>query len=280
MSKNTPFKKGQTVCDNCQKSFDSHRGLVAHGRPETCKKRLERGWKLLTCQNSKCNKKYSRFVGTNGNRKGQKYCSNKCSAESKFGDDRNLSYSKEDEVQKVCSICSETFLKKRLSQKFCSRVCSSKNAYLQSSGYKVKDSSKMGGLREKGGRGKQFPYFNKSGEKMSLNIEEIEVAKLLDSSSYAWQRNTRGFPYKDEHGKLRKFYPDFYISDLDLYLEYKGWVTEKMIHKMQSAIEENDFNLKVVYGVSRRYCDMGTNIEQLQENLSYLKDDWNTVTQV
>jgi hypothetical protein len=44
----------------------------------------------------------------------------------------------------------------------------------------------MGGFRKGGGRAKQFPYINWLGFKMSLNVEEIEVAKVLDEKKLNW----------------------------------------------------------------------------------------------
>lgn len=110
---------------------------------------------------------------------------------------------------------------------------------------------------------------------MSLNVEEIEVAKFLDSLSFRWGRNNKGFPYLDLDKNRRKFFPDFYIHDLDVYLEYKGWITEKMVHKMNDAVNNNNFNLKVVFGMHKRFNSLGTNIEELMNNPDLLIENLN-----
>jgi hypothetical protein len=57
---------------------------------------------------------------------------------------------------------------------------------------------------------------------------ELEVAQYLDRCGVKWKRNKNRFAYNFE-GKERFYTPDFYIEDLDLYIEVKGYETEKDI---------------------------------------------------
>ena len=49
----------------------------------------------------------------------------------------------------------------------------------------------------------------------------VEVAKYLDSFSIKWERPSVGFEY-EWNGDTHIYYPDFYLPDLDMYIEVKG----------------------------------------------------------
>lgn len=171
----------------------------------------------------------------------------------------------------TCYICNEKFIGKR---KYCSSEC--RKIFFQSEEYclllkKPKgDSSKMGGIREGGGRSKSIEYFSPIAGKIRLNKDEIEVAKLFDKLELNWKRNWDYFKYIDLYGTERKFYPDFYLIDYNLYVEYKGWIVEKMIHKMNDAIARNDFKLLII--VSERFKEYGSLLNDIKNDPGkYLK---------
>lgn len=152
---------------------------------------------------------------------------------------------------KICSRCGIEFISYNNNRKNCDNCKCNKGLH-----YKVKDSSKMGGLRENGGKVKNYiKYINKYNNKMVLNQYEYKIALYLDSLSYKWNRNLKGFSYIDEKGKNRKFYPDFYIQDLNLYIEFKGWNASWMKHKMKDAqLRNSDLNLKIIY-MEKRFAE-------------------------
>lgn len=152
---------------------------------------------------------------------------------------------------KKCSRCGIEFICYNRHRKNCDNCKCNKGLH-----YKVKDSSKMGGLRENGGRVKNYiKYINKYNNLMTLNQYEYKIAEYLDSLSYKWKRNLKGFDYIDEKGKQRKFYPDFYIEDLDLYVEFKGWNASWMKYKMKDAQFRNpNLKLKIIY-MEKRYTE-------------------------
>lgn len=55
---------------------------------------------------------------------------------------------------------------------------------------------------------------------------ELKYAKYLDENSINWRRPTESFLYIFE-GKSRRYTPDFYLIDDDLYIEIKGYETPK-----------------------------------------------------
>lgn len=169
------------------------------------------------------------------------------------------------ESEKECPICHNKFKTKNINKLTCSKECGWKLGGLKNLGshHIVKDSSKMGGLRPGGGKSKQILYINWLGFEMSLNKEEIEVAKILDEKRLNWNRNTKGFPYITLDGKNKKYYPDFVINK-NKYIEYKGWITEEMEHKMKDAKEKNNLNLTIVVGNDKRYKNYGLTLNELK----------------
>lgn len=51
---------------------------------------------------------------------------------------------------------------------------------------------------------------------------ELSVAKYLDNNKIKWCRPTVGFDYMWE-GSIHVYYPDFYLPELDCFIEVKGY---------------------------------------------------------
>lgn len=58
---------------------------------------------------------------------------------------------------------------------------------------------------------------------------EVEVAKWLDRNNIKWEHEVKSFEYEWK-GK-RKYYPDFYIPEFNIFLEVKGYETERDLAK-------------------------------------------------
>ena len=54
----------------------------------------------------------------------------------------------------------------------------------------------------------------------------MAYAKYLDENKIKWIRNKDIFSYSFD-GKERKYKPDFYLIDEDVYVEIKGYKTDK-----------------------------------------------------
>lgn len=157
--------------------------------------------------------------------------------------------------KRICKNCNVSFSANKISTKFCCVKCFINTPL-----------PKRGGLRDGGGHSKVYLYESHIAGSMKLNNDEIQVAKILDSLKLNWIRNTKGFPYVSLENKNRNYYPDFYIKDFDVFVEYKGFVTKEMDHKMKNAVNDNKFKLLIIYGNSKRYRDLGLNLKQITEN--------------
>lgn len=100
---------------------------------------------------------------------------------------------------------------------------------------------KTGGIRDASGKNRKFGcYYN---DQWFDSGWEIEFVKRLDFLNIKWIKNTKiFFNYVDENLKQRKYYPDFYLEDFDLWIEIKGWIGSQNIHKMKSCLNQiNNF---------------------------------------
>jgi hypothetical protein len=59
---------------------------------------------------------------------------------------------------------------------------------------------------------------------------EVAYAKYLDLNNIKWMRCRESFSYVFD-GKERKYTPDFYLIETDVYIEIKGYKTEKDVAK-------------------------------------------------
>lgn len=161
-----------------------------------------------------------------------RHCSLSCSATNsqklhprKWDEQRRLEYIKKCKERGTMRLISEKRRKKFVEIKcgycqiefthnaskprqFCSRKCSSAGCSKQN----------RGGFRENSGRGKSGwykGYFCQSSWELAWVIYHIE-------SGVTFERNKHGFPYILE-GKLRKYYPDFFVPSTGGYVEIKGW---------------------------------------------------------
>lgn len=71
-------------------------------------------------------------------------------------------------------------------------------------------------------RAKQGWYKSPTAGRVFLQSNcERNFAKSLDFNKIAWIRPKLGVPYTDETGKLRTYFPDFYLTDLHIWVEIK-----------------------------------------------------------
>lgn len=71
---------------------------------------------------------------------------------------------------------------------------------------------------------------------------EVYVAKSLDENNIIWSRPTKGFVWTDNN---KKYYPDFYLTEYDVYLDPKNdYLIKKDENKISEAQKRN--NIKVL----------------------------------
>lgn len=78
---------------------------------------------------------------------------------------------------------------------------------------------------------------------------EVEIAQWLDSKQIRWERTRKlVLWWTDDEGKKRRYHPDFYLPELNVYLDPKNkYLIEKDRAKIERAIAEN--NVRILWGV-------------------------------
>lgn len=123
----------------------------------------------------------------------------------------------------------------------------------------MKKNPNSGGLRKGSGRGVKGYYESPTAGNVYLRSSyETRYAMWLDSNCIKWRQPLEAFEY-EYAGKVRRYYPDFYLIDTDEYVELKGFKTKQDEAKWKAFPKK----LKILYG---------KDIEKLEEYSSGLRD--------
>ena len=80
---------------------------------------------------------------------------------------------------------------------------------------------------------------------------EVAMARRLDELSVKWIRNSDlKLEYVTRGRRKRKYIPDFYLPDYDLYIEVKGYWTDAARHKMKDVQKRNPVKILIVESLS------------------------------
>ena len=142
---------------------------------------------------------------------------------------------KHDPVELICKICKKVstveFKKRHL------KTCGADDCKIQAS---------VGVRMYQNGSRKPVYYFNKNENKEVLleSSWEVELAKWLDNTNIKWIR-PKFIKWYDSTGKTRRYFPDFFLPEYNLYLDPKNpYCMSKDKEKMQCISSVVD----IIYG--------------------------------
>ena len=76
---------------------------------------------------------------------------------------------------------------------------------------------------------------------------EVACAKRLDELGIRWIRNpSLKLKYTTRGRRQRNYIPDFYLPDLDIYIEVKGYWTDAARHKMEDVQRKNPVRILIL----------------------------------
>jgi len=187
----------------------------------------------MKCEN--CNNDHDGSYGSG------RFCSSKCARGFSTKEKRkeiNKKVSKKLNKQTKCIHCS---IKIKSTNKL--SVCI--KCLYKDDRYKIKLSNstkgKCGGYRKGSGRSKGG-YFN---NQYFDSTFEIEVAQFFIKNNIKWERNTKRF-YFIWNGKKTYYIPDFYLPDINKYLETKGYWYSNKEEKTKFAAKDNKIDLVIL----------------------------------
>ena len=98
---------------------------------------------------------------------------------------------------------------------------------------------------------------------------EAALAVLLDRLEIKWDRGDHlVLDYQTPRGRKRKYIPDYYLPDHDIYVEVKGYWTDAA--KLKVADVEQRHGIKLLILESLR--EVGRIESKIEEHLKLLKD--------
>ncbi|MCK9434461.1 MAG: hypothetical protein M0R32_06460 [Candidatus Cloacimonetes bacterium] len=131
-------------------------------------------------------------------------------------------------IEKKCPVCKKKYRIHRWEErqgkkKYCSNKC-------------ARERPNQGGYRAGSVRNFKSGWYESSvaGKVWLDSSYEFIMATYLDEKGYGWRKNTKGFSYFKEDGSEHLYVPDFYIQDLDLWVETKGYVVENDKRKLDA----------------------------------------------
>lgn len=74
---------------------------------------------------------------------------------------------------------------------------------------------------------------------------EIEMAILLDKNNIIWEQPKIAVLWKDNMGKERKYFPDFFLPDYNIFLDPKNPI---VISKQKEKLDAVEKIIKLLYG--------------------------------
>lgn len=210
----------------------------------------------------------SEFESSNA-KQALKFCSQKCAnvnagkkgVEKAVAEGRWTKLSKEEKRAKmkiqrlgwkksdlVCEICNRGFQNFNRKAKTCSKDCFRKHT------------SQRAAANPNCGGQSNYKRYTYNGITMDSSWE-VEVAKFMDEKGIRWERSKKlCVIWTDDDGRKRRYHPDFYLPDYDMYIEPKNkFLLIRDFQKLERAKAENGINL--VYGLK----------EYILEELSKLK---------
>lgn len=104
----------------------------------------------------------------------------------------------------------------------------------------------FGGYRENSGRSKKYYVDDSNGKNTCLQSSyELRCATILDELNIHWIR-PKHLKYTID-GTVKKYFPDFYLKDYDVYLDPKNdFLITKDTRKIQLVCEQNNVNVMIL----------------------------------
>ncbi|HIK67130.1 MAG TPA: hypothetical protein EYF95_04105 [Flavobacteriales bacterium] len=89
--------------------------------------------------------------------------------------------------------------------------------------------------------GKKSDYTCLDGSTVSMDSTwEVACAERLDALDVKWERDPSiKLQYRDKKFRPRNYIPDFYLPEIDIYLEVKGYWTIPARWKMRDIMQRN-----------------------------------------
>lgn len=96
-------------------------------------------------------------------------------------------------------------------------------------------------------------WYSISNGKKEIKVQgtwELKVAEWLNSNNIYWIR--KRIQFKGH----RRYTPDFYLPNYDIWLEVKGYMKDQDVYKMKTVLEEHQIDLRIIEKKEIEMLDM------------------------
>lgn len=139
----------------------------------------------------------------------------------------------------------EEYLGKDLADEYKNKLSSSLTNWHKTVGFSEETKNKFSEKRKQYlEKTRHIKWYEISNGEKNIKVQglwEYNVAIWLNSQKISWDRKTL------KYDKTRRYTPDFYLKELDEYLEVKGWLRESDKEKMNKIIDEKHIKIKMLY---------------------------------
>ena len=117
---------------------------------------------------------------------------------------------------------------------------------------------------------KQSVYTKSDGTEIVMDSTwESALATLMDRLEINWDRGDHLIlDYQTPRGRKRKYIPDFYLPDYDIYVEVKGYWTDAARQKVADVEQRHGIKLLVLESLR----EVGRIESKIEEHLKLLND--------
>lgn len=85
---------------------------------------------------------------------------------------------------------------------------------------------------------------------------EVDIAKLMDKLNIKWIRTKKLILYWFDINQIkRRYHPDFYLPEYDLYLDPKNNYKQKLDKEKLLKVKENNLNINLIVGIKEEIID-------------------------
>lgn len=168
----------------------------------------------------------------------------------------------EEEIEDIRLKSGETVREKYASGEITSNWLGKKHA---DASRKLMSEKRIKYMEENPGLG--IEWYTVNGIKVQGKWEKL-FAERLNELNVSWTRISL------EYLKTRKYTPDFYLHDYDMYVEIKGWLRERDKYKMLKVLDEHNIDLRIIESLETITTFEVSDIEKFEIfNQNYTLDD-------
>lgn len=222
------IKTFEVICEKCNKKFNVNERVRQFPKREKyfCSRKCVNSHDVSNETRDKISKSIIEYIKIHG-RLGNII--------KKHTDEEILNFKLEYNENPICCIiCDQPLQYEKRTNKTCSRVCQSKLNSISRKGFSHPNC---------GGQTNYYKY--KYNDIWMDSTWEVELAKWLDENKIKWIRSRKiNFKWIDEEGYSRIYYPDFYLPEMNLYLDPKNkYLVTKDLYKLNYVINNHKINL-------------------------------------